>query len=130
LDGYPRTAVQAKQLEELAKEQGREIHAIEVDIPREELLKRLTGRRNCPICHEIYNIYTKPPKQQGVCDFHPDAALNHRADDYEETVGKRLTTYDESTKPLLDYYERSGRLQKIQGNQEVETIYRELEKLI
>ena len=130
LDGYPRTPVQAAQLEELAKAQGKEIQAIEVDIPREELMKRLTGRRNCPVCQEIYNIYTKPPKQPGVCDFHPDAQLNHRADDTEETVKTRLATYDELTKPLLDYYEKSGRLKKINGDQEVETIYAELEKLI
>lgn len=130
LDGYPRTAVQAEQLEELAKEQGKEIQAIEVDVPREELTKRLTGRRNCPVCNEIYNIYTKPPKQEGVCDFHPEAKLNHRADDTEETVKTRLATYDELTKPLLDYYENTGRLQKIIGEGDLEEIYRQLEALI
>ena len=130
LDGYPRTAVQAEQLEDLAKEQGREIHAIEVDVPREELMKRLTGRRNCPVCSEIYNVYTKPPRAPGVCDFHPESQLNHRADDYEETVKTRLATYDELTKPLLDYYEKSGRLQKIDGSDDVELIYAKLEKLI
>jgi adenylate kinase len=130
LDGYPRTAVQAEQLEELAKEQSREIQAIEVDVPREELMKRLTGRRNCPVCNEIYNVYTKPPKEDNVCDFHPDTQLNHRADDYEETVKTRLATYDELTKPLLDYYEKTGRLKKIGGTGEVEEIYEELEKLI
>ena len=62
LDGYPRTAVQAAQLESLAKEQGFEIKAIEVDVPRDELMKRLTGRRSCSVCGEIYNIYSKPPK--------------------------------------------------------------------
>src|SRR5689334_11629445 len=93
LDGYPRTAVQAEQLEELAKEQGKEIQAIEVDIPREELMKRLTGRRSCPVCGEIYNIYSKPPKNDNVCDFHPDAQLTHRADDNEESVSTRLATY-------------------------------------
>ncbi len=65
LDGYPRTAVQAEQLEELAKEQNKEIQAIEVDVPRDELMKRLTGRRSCSICGEIYNIYSKPPKVEG-----------------------------------------------------------------
>lgn len=130
LDGYPRTAVQAEQLEELAKEQGKEIQAIEVDVNRDELLKRLTGRRNCPVCNEIYNIYTKPPKQDEVCDFHPDAKLNHRADDTEETVKTRLATYDELTKPLLAYYERTGRLQKINGEGDLEEIYRQLETLI
>src|SRR4030095_12430138 len=100
-------AVQAAQLEELAKEQRKEIQAIEVDVPRDELMKRLTGRRTCPVCNEIYNVYTKPPKNAGFCDLHPDVPLNHRADDTEETVGTRLATYDELTKPLLDYYERT-----------------------
>lgn len=130
LDGYPRTAVQAAQLEELAKEQGRDIQAIEVDVPREELMKRLTGRRNCPVCNEIYNIYYKPPKADNVCDFHPETHLNHRADDYEETVRVRLETYEKQTKPLLDYYEKSGRLQKVSGVGDLEEIYRELETLI
>lgn len=130
LDGYPRTAVQAEQLEALSKEQGKEIVAIEVDIAREELMKRLTGRRSCPVCGEIYNIYSKPPKNDNVCDFHPEAVLTHRADDNEESVATRLATYDELTKPLLDYYEKSGRLQKVEGSGELEEIYQELEKLI
>ncbi len=128
LDGYPRTAVQAEQLEELATEQGKSIQAIEVDVPRDELLKRLTGRRSCPICGEIYNIYSKPPKREGFCDFH--AALEHRADDSEEKVTVRLATYDELTRPLLDYYERSGRLKKVDGTGEIEDIYREVESLV
>src|SRR3954470_9580208 len=122
LDGYPRTAVQAEQLEELAKEQGKEIVAIEVDVPRDELLKRLTGRRSCPVCGEIYNIYSKPPKNDDVCDFHPDTQLTHRADDHEASVATRLATYDELTKPLLDYYEKSGRLKKISGEGSLEEI--------
>lgn len=130
LDGYPRTAVQAEQLAELAKEQGREIQAIEVDVPKGELMKRLTGRRSCPVCGEIYNIYSKPPNVEGVCDLHPEATLDHRADDHEEKVKVRLATYDEQTKPLLEHYEKSGRLQKVDGMGEVETIYRELENLI
>ena len=130
LDGYPRTAVQAAQLEDLAKEQDNAIQAIEVDIAREELLKRLTGRRSCPVCGEIYNIYSKPPKNDNVCDFHPETQLTHRADDNEESVSTRLATYDEQTKPLLDYYEQSGRLQKVRGVGDLENIYREIDKLI
>jgi adenylate kinase len=130
LDGYPRTAVQAEQLEELANEQGKEIQAIEVDVPRDILMKRLTGRRNCPKCGEIYNIYTKPPVNNNVCDYHPEAELNHRADDREESVLTRLETYDRDTKPLLDYYEKTGRLKKISGEGDLEAIYRELESLI
>lgn len=130
LDGYPRTAVQAEQLEELAKEQGKEIQAIEVDVDRDELMKRLTGRRSCPVCGEIYNIYSKPPKVDGFCDEHPEAPLDHRADDSEEKVRVRLETYDELTKPLLEYYESSGRLKKIDGSGEIENIYREVDELI
>lgn len=130
LDGYPRTAVQAAQLEELAKEQGKEIKAILVDVPKDELMKRLTGRRNCPVCGEIYNIYTKSPKNDNVCDFHPGTALNHRADDYEESVSTRLATYEEKTKPLVEYYENTGRLEKVSGTGDLEEIYSELEKLV
>ena len=130
LDGYPRTAIQAEQLEELAKEQGKEIQAIEVDVPKDELMKRLTGRRSCPVCGEIYNIYSKPPKTDNVCDLHPDAELQHRADDDEEKVKVRLETYNELTKPLLAYYKDSGRLKKVDGTGEVEDIYREIERLV
>ena len=130
LDGYPRTAVQAAQLEELAKEQGREIQAIEVDVPRDELMKRLTGRRSCPVCGEIYNIFSKPPAIEGRCDLHPETELQHRSDDHEDKVRVRLETYDELTKPLLDYYEQSGRLSKVDGTGGIEEIYRQLEKLV
>lgn len=130
LDGYPRTAVQAEQLEELAKEQGKEIQAILVDVPKDELMKRLTGRRSCPVCGEIYNIYSKPPKTDNVCDFHPETPLTHRADDNEESVSTRLETYEELTKPLIDYYENSGRLEKVSGTGDLEEIYGELEKLV
>lgn len=130
LDGYPRTAVQAEQLEALAQEQNKEIRAIEVDVPREELMKRLTGRRSCPVCGEIYNIYSKPPKNEGFCDLHEGTQLIHRADDNEESVATRLATYDANTKPLIDYYENSGRLEKVNGNRELEEIYTELENLV
>ena len=130
LDGYPRTAVQAAQLEKLATEQGFDIQAIEVDVPRDELMKRLTGRRSCPVCGEIYNIYSKPPKSDNVCDLHPETQLTHRADDNEESVSTRLATYDEQTKPLLDYYENSGRLKKVDGTGELEEIYTALSKLV
>ena len=130
LDGYPRTAVQAEQLEELAREQGKEIQAVEVDVPRDELMKRLTGRRSCPVCGEIYNIYSKPPKNEGFCDDHPETKLDHRADDSEEKVMVRLETYDELTKPLLEYYDLSGRLKKVDGTGEIEDIYSELDALI
>lgn len=130
LDGYPRTAVQAEQLEQLATEQTKVIQAIEVDVPRDELMRRLTGRRSCPVCGEIYNVYSKPPKSDNVCDLHPESQLVHRADDNEDSVSIRLSTYDELTKPLIEYYEKSGRLTKVDGTGDVEEIYAELDKLI
>ena len=130
LDGYPRTAVQAEQLEALAAEQTKVIQAIEVNVPRAELMQRLTGRRSCPVCGEIYNIYSKPPVVENRCDLHPDAELVHRADDNEESVSTRLETYDEQTKPLIAYYENSGRLNRIDGRGGLEDIYSALDKLI
>jgi adenylate kinase len=127
LDGYPRTSVQAEQLEGLSAETGKEVIAIEVSVPRDELMKRLTGRRSCPACGEIYNIYSRPPKVDGVCDLHPEARLSHRSDDNEESVGARLATYDELTKPLLDYYSNSGRLLSIDASGDVEEIFKQIE---
>ena len=75
-------------------------------------------------------LSAKPPKTDGRCDLHPDAPLVHRADDNEESVSTRLATYDELTRPLLDYYQKTGRLQKVDGRGEVEQIYAELDKLI
>lgn len=130
LDGFPRTAVQAEMLETLANDQGREIQAIEVDIPKAELMNRLTGRRSCPVCGEIYNIYSKPPRQENICDFHPATQLSHRADDNEESVSTRLATYEKQTKPLLDYYEKTNRLSKVNGEGSLEDIYQKINELI
>lgn len=130
LDGFPRTIVQAEMLEELAKEQDKEITAILIDVPFEDLEKRLTGRRSCAKCGEIYNIYLKPPKVEGECDFHPDAELIHRSDDHSDKVRARLETYKENTMPLLEYFEKSGRLVKLDATSDPETVYSRLEKLI
>ncbi|MGQ0541049.1 MAG: adenylate kinase [Blastocatellia bacterium] len=130
LDGYPRTIGQVEFLEQLAKGQGKEISVIEVDVPKDELMRRLTGRRKCPICGELYNIYSKPPANDNVCDQHPEVQLEQRGDDNEESVRTRLETYANETEPLLYYYAKSGRLKKIDGTGDVEQIYAELEKLI
>ncbi|MFN2454007.1 MAG: adenylate kinase [Pyrinomonadaceae bacterium] len=129
LDGFPRTTAQAAMLEHLAIEQGNEIMAIVVDVPYEMLEKRAIGRRSCPVCGEIYNIYFKPPKTEGVCDFHPEAQLLHRADDTEEKIKVRLDTYEQQTRPLLDYYAASKRLQSVDGTRDMEAVYADIEKL-
>ena len=118
LDGFPRTTVQAEMLERLATQQGKELLAVLVDVPFEILEKRITGRRSCPICGEIYNVYFKPPKSDEVCDFHPDVKLARRSDDNAETIKARLSTYERETQPLLDYYGRTGRLRRLVGTRD------------
>ncbi|HSS19977.1 MAG TPA: adenylate kinase [Pyrinomonadaceae bacterium] len=127
LDGFPRTPAQAVMLEQLAQEQGKKIQAIEIDVPREQLAQRMEGRRNCPVCGEIYNIYFRPPKNDNVCDFHPQAQLLHRADDNLDTVKARLATYEEQTRPILNYYKKENLLQVVDGTREPEAIYRDIE---
>jgi adenylate kinase len=130
LDGFPRTTAQAAMLEKLAVEQGNKIQAVLVDVPFEMLEQRATGRRSCPVCGEIYNVYFKPPKTEGVCDLHPDTPLTHRADDTSEKIRVRLATYEEQTRPLLDYYEASHRLQRVDGTRDPEAIYADVENLV
>jgi adenylate kinase len=130
LDGYPRNAAQAETLENLARRQGHEIVPVLVDVPFDILEKRMTGRRNCPVCGEIYNVYFKPPRVDGFCDLHPETRLNHRADDNEETIRTRLATYERETRPLIDYYEQSGRLRRVDGTRDPEAIYADVERLV
>ena len=117
-------------LDQLAAEQGKKIQAIEIQMPQELLAKRMVGRRNCPVCGEIYNIYFKPPRNDSVCDLHPETLLNHRADDNPGTVQARLTTYEEQTRPLLDYYKAAKLLHVVDGTREPEAIYRDIEKIV
>lgn len=130
LDGFPRTPAQAAMLEKLAVEQGKGIQAILVDVPLELLEQRMVGRRNCPVCGEIYNIYFKLPKSDNVCDLHTDAQLEHRADDNPETVKARLATYENQTRPLLDYYQSANLLHRVDGTRETEAVYADIEKLL
>jgi adenylate kinase len=130
LDGFPRTPAQAVSLEKLAAEQGNSIIAILIDVPQDFLVKRMTGRRNCPVCGEIYNIFFKPPKHDNVCDFHPEAQLVHRADDNVETVKARLATYEQQTRPLFDYYKAAGLLRTVDGARDREAVSVDLLALI
>ncbi len=130
LDGYPRTAAQAEMLEALAGRQHKKLSAILIDVPQELLEKRMTGRRSCPICGEIYNVYFRPPKFDNRCDLHPDAELIHRADDTAEKVRVRLETYNRETAPLLEYYERTGRLHRVDGTLSPDVIHATIENIL
>ena len=130
LDGFPRTAAQAEMLEGLAARQRKTLEAILIDVPQESLEKRMTGRRSCPVCGEIYNVYFKPPKTDNVCDLHPQTQLIHRADDNPEKVRVRLETYARETAPLLEYYEQTRRLRRVDGTQAPEAIYSAIERIV
>jgi len=130
LDGFPRTTGQATMLETIAAEQGHEIVAILVDVPFDQLEKRATGRRTCPVCGEIYNIYFKPPQNDNVCDLHPETQLTHRADDTSDKIKVRLAEYEKQTRPLLDYYQGSQRLHRVDGTRDTDAIYADIAKIV
>jgi adenylate kinase len=130
LDGFPRTAAQAEMLEDLARRQRKKLSAILIDVPLELLEKRMTGRRSCPVCGEIYNLYFRPPQVDNQCDRHPEAQLTQRADDMQEKVRVRLETYKRETAPLLDYYQRTERLHRVDGTRSPEEIYHEIEQIL
>lgn len=116
LDGYPRTLNQAKQLGFLAKKHNKPVVVIEVKVSEEILLNRLTGRRTCSGCGEIYNIYYKPPKQESKCDI-CESTLTNRIDDKLEAIKSRLEEYKANTAPLIDYYTNTNSLISIDGTQ-------------
>jgi adenylate kinase len=129
LDGYPRTLEQARMLEELAASQGNEILLVHVVVDEDLLFKRMTGRRVCTKCGEIYNIYSRPPKREGYCDL-DGAPLIQRSDDLPETVSRRFEAYRDATAPLIDYYREGGRLIEVDGDRPVEQVFKQLSEII
>jgi adenylate kinase len=129
LDGFPRTMPQAEMLEEIARRQGHHIIAISIDVPRDLLFKRLTGRLNCRQGGHIYNIYSKPPKREGICDV-DGSELYQRPDDTPEAIAKRLAEYDEKTMPILHYYAKTGRLTEVDGTVAPEEVFGEIVRIV
>ena len=130
LDGFPRTLDQAEALDTLLGELDKPLtHVFDVEVPREELLKRLTGRRVCRNCSASFHVEFNPPKTEGVCD-HCGGELYQRADDNLETVGKRLDVYGEQTRPLTEYYRKKGLLKTIDGTRPIAEIQKELTELL
>ncbi|MDY6955269.1 adenylate kinase [Candidatus Macondimonas diazotrophica] len=126
LDGFPRNSAQATALDTLLAELNQDIdRAIHIQVPFDELLKRLTGRRTCTQCGALYNVYFSPPKQDGVCD-RCGGALMQRDDDNEQTISRRLRVYEDQTQPLIEYYERQGKLATVSGSGEVTEILRRI----
>ncbi|MDZ7805331.1 adenylate kinase [Thiohalophilus sp.] len=113
LDGFPRTIPQAEQLKTVLEEMGEKLDAVvDLDVPREVLLDRLTTRRTCTQCNAIYNVKSKPPKVEGVCD-ECGGPVVQRDDETEEAIASRLDTYKEKTAPLAGFYEKEGMLMRI-----------------
>jgi adenylate kinase len=110
LDGFPRTVAQAEALGALLAEQGLALDAVLCyELPPEEVVARLSGRRNCPGCKAVYHSAARPPRAEGVCD-QCGGALVQRADDRPASIRVRLSAYEGSTRPLTDYYARAGKL--------------------
>ena len=120
LDGFPRTLGQATWVDEtLAQKPGAlPVVAVRIQVDYTQLLRRVTGRRNCPVCGTIYNIYLQPPKIEGVCDLE-GAALEQRSDDTEECFAGRLRTYESLTAPVIEHYRALGRFSEVNGDQPV-----------
>lgn len=127
LDGFPRTVPQADALDRMLKEDGRALDAVlSLAASEEELVRRLSARRECPVCKRAYNLESAPPRSDGRCDDHPGTELTQRADDRPETVRMRFAVYREQTAPLIDYYRRSSRLREVQGLGTKDEVYRAL----
>lgn len=123
LDGFPRNTAQAEALDKVLAEMKAPLDAVvDVDVDRDILMKRLTGRRTCKNCQQMYNIYFSPPKKEGICDK-CGGELFQRDDDKEETIRKRLEVYEAQTKPLIDYYSKKGILKSVSGTGSIEEIF-------
>ena len=123
LDGFPRNTAQAEALDKMLNAMGLPIDsALSVDVPKDDLMKRLTGRRTCKNCQQMYNVYYSPPKKDALCDK-CGGELFQRGDDKEDTIKKRLEVYDAQTAPLIDYYNKKGILKSVMGVGNIDEIF-------
>ena len=130
LDGFPRTIPQAEALTNALNELGQKMdYAIDVDVPDENIVKRMSGRRACLECGATYHVVSIPPKKEGICDA-CGSELVLRDDDKPETVQKRLDVYHEQTQPLIDYYKKAGILKSVDGTQPMEDVFAEIVKIL
>jgi adenylate kinase len=123
LDGFPRTLPQAGWLDGRLAAQGKglPVVAVSIQVDYNQLLRRITGRRNCPVCQRIYNIYSNPPQRAGFCDVE-GAALVQRADDTEPVFKERMRTYESLTAPVVEHYRAAGRFAEVDGDRPIEAI--------
>ncbi|MCR4672216.1 MAG: adenylate kinase [Lachnospiraceae bacterium] len=130
LDGFPRTIPQAHALEDALSAIGQKIdYAIDIDVPDENIIDRMAGRRSCPKCGATYHIKYNPTKAEGICDVCGGEVVL-REDDKPETVKNRLSVYHEQTQPLIDFYSERNALAEINGVQPMEKVFEDIVNLI
>ena len=130
LDGFPRTIAQAEALTASLKEQGDALdYAIDVDVPDENIVERMGGRRACVNCGGTYHVLFNPPQKSGICDL-CGGELSIRKDDLPETVKKRLAVYHEQTQPLIDYYNAEGILKTVDGTVDVNEVFAAITEIL
>jgi len=127
LDGFPRTLGQANWLDDrlASQPEALPVVAVSIKVNYNQLLRRITGRRLCPVCQSIYNIYVNPPKKDGFCDL-DGAALTQRADDTEEVFKERMRAYAALTAPVMDHYRALGRFAEVDGDRPIDVIAAEI----
>lgn len=130
LDGFPRTIPQAESLTKALSDRGEAIdYAIDVDVPDENIVNRMSGRRACLTCGATYHVTFAPPAKEGICDV-CGAELVLRDDDKPETVQKRLAVYHEQTQPLIDYYKEKGVLHSVDGTKDMEEVFQSITEIL
>ena len=130
LDGFPRTIPQAEALTKALKDNNDKLdYAVDVDVPDENIVNRMSGRRACSKCGGTFHIKFNPTKVEGICDL-CGGELYVRDDDKPEVVSKRLATYHEQTQPLIDYYKSEGILKTVDGTQPVDKVFEDIVKIL
>jgi adenylate kinase len=130
LDGFPRTVPQAEELAVMLKARGLQLdRVVNISVPREDVVRRLTGRRSCPKCQAVFHVEFAPPTRAGFCD-RCGGELMQRSDDKRETVENRLAVYEAQTAPLIAYYRQRGLLSDIDGAGKVEQVQQRVVELL
>ncbi len=130
LDGFPRTINQAEALDDMLKELGKKIDAvIYIDVPEDEVVKRISYRRSCRKCGAVYNLIYSPPKEDNKCDK-CGGELYQRDDDKEEVVRQRFKVYMENTAPLIEYYEKRGILYRVDGTKSIDDVWQQIDEVL
>jgi adenylate kinase len=130
LDGYPRTLPQAEALKGILKQIAqKDPVVVNLSVSYNAVVRRLSGRRVCPVCKRTYNLSSQPPARDGVCDD-DGASLQQRSDDREEAIRERLSAYEAQTAPLIEFYKKSGRFFEVDGDQSPQEITGALSRLL